>query len=131
MEPREYLAEITARLVASPLVASLTIVEEHALPDRGYFRARLVLTNQDFLEVAEYFVVEMGQCVTRRYRYQWMNALQTLLKKRWDNVEHFPGLPNFPHHVHVGEETRVEPGQLLSIVALLDNLEQELRPSEL
>lgn len=131
MEPREYLAEITARLVASPLVASLTVIEDYALSDRGYFRARLVLTNQDFLEVAEYFVVEMGQCVTRRYRYQWMNAMQTLLKKRWDNVEHFPGLPNFPHHVHVGEETRVEPGQLLSIVALLDSLEQELRPAEL
>jgi len=131
MEPHEYLAEITARLVASPLVASLTIMEDYALPDRGYFRARLALMNQDFLEVAEYFVVEMGQCVTRRYRHQWMNASQTVLKKRWDNVEHFPGLANFPHHVHVGAETRVEPGQLMSILALLDILEQELRSADL
>ena len=43
-----------------------------------------------------------------------------------DNVEHFPDLPNFPHHVHVGEESRVEPGRLLSIIALIEVIEQEL-----
>jgi len=131
MEPREYLTGIKARLVASAMVASVTVVEEYALPDRGYFRARLGLTNQDFLEVAEYFVVEAGDCVTKRYRYQWMDALQTVLKKRWDNVEHFPGLPNFPHHVHVGEESRIEPGRSMSIMELLDVFEQEMRSSGL
>jgi len=100
MEPREYLAEIIARLVASAIVTEVTIVEEYALPDRGYFRARLSLSKRDFLEVAEYFVVESGHCVTRGYRYQWMDEQQGVLKKRWDNVEHFPDLPNFPHHVH-------------------------------
>lgn len=49
MEPREYLTEIKARLVASALVASLTVLEDYALPDRGYFRARLTLANHDFL----------------------------------------------------------------------------------
>ena len=52
-------------------------------------------------------------------------------EKRWDNVEHFPGLPHFPHHVHMGEEAHVEPGRPLSILALLDMLEQELRSSDL
>jgi len=125
MEPREYLAEIKARLVASPIVVEVTIVEEYALPDRGYFRARLSLSNHDFLEVAEYFVSESGHCITRRYRYQWMDEAQRALKKRWDNVEHFPGLPNFPHHVHVGEETHVEPGQLMSIIDVIALIEQE------
>ena len=101
------------------------------MPDRGYLRARLDLTNNDFLEVAEYFVVEAGHCVTKRYRYQWMDAQQTMLKKRWDNVEHFPGLPNFPHHVHVGGEPPVEPGRSISIIALLDIIEQELRSPDL
>jgi len=82
MEPHEYLTEIKGRLVTSPLIASVTVVEEYVLPDRGDFRARLGLTNTDFLEVAEYFVIEAGQCVPRRYRYQWMDALQTVLKKR-------------------------------------------------
>jgi hypothetical protein len=131
MEPQAYLTEIKGRLITSDIIASVAVVEEYVLPDRGYFRARLGLTNTDFLEVAEYFVVEAGQCVPRRYRYQWMDALQTVLKKRWDNVEHFPGLPNFPHHIHVGEDAHVEPGRALSIMELLDIVEQELRSSDL
>ena len=50
MGPGGYLAEIKARLVASTVVAEVPIVEEYALPDRGYFRARLSLSNHDFLE---------------------------------------------------------------------------------
>ena len=64
--------------------------------------------------------------MTKRYRYQWMDASQQRLKQRWDNVEHFPGLPGFPHHVHVGDEARVEPGSLMSIVQLIEVVEQEI-----
>ena len=129
MELREYLAEIIARLVASAIVAEVTIVEEYALPDRDYFRARLSLSNRDFLEVAEYFVVESGHCVTQRYRYQWMDEQQGVLKKHWDNVEHFPDLPNFPHHVPIGTEEHVEPGQSMSIIELITLIELELGSS--
>jgi hypothetical protein len=127
MNPQAYLTGIKAKLVTSSIVISITVVEEYVLPDRGYFRARLGLSNHDFLEVAEYFVLEDEKCVTRRYRYQWMDQSQQVLRKRWDNVEHYPNLLNFPHHIHVGEESRVEPGQLVSIMELLDSLEQELR----
>lgn len=126
MDPQTYLTEIKAKLVASSVVASIEVEEEYTLPDRGYFRARLGLSNNDFLEVAEYFLVEERRCVTRRYRYQWMDESQQVLRKRWDNVEHFPDLPNFPHHVHAGEESRVEPGMPLSIIELVDVIEQEL-----
>ncbi len=130
MLPQEYLAEIKASLIASAIVDSITVVEEYALPDRGYFRARLGLRHHDFLEVAEYFVVEAGQCVTRRYRHQWMDASQEVLRKRWDNVEHFPDLPNFPYHVHVGEESHVEPGRSMGIIALLDILAQDFHDAD-
>jgi hypothetical protein len=126
MDAQQYLTEIKVKLVASSVVTSVTILEEHALPDRGYFRARLTLGNGDFLEVAEYFVVEEANCVTKRYRYQWMDESQQVLRKRWDNVEHFPELPNFPHHVHIGETSQVEPGKLLSILELIDMIEQEI-----
>lgn len=49
-----------------------------------------------------------------------------MLRKRWDNVPHFLTLENFPHHVHVGVESHVEPGVELSIIQLMDVLEQEL-----
>lgn len=127
MDPDAYLAEIKTRLVTSPVIASVTtVVEEWSLPDQGYFRARLSLSDGDFLEVAEYFVVEEGRCITRRYRYQWMDSARQKMRKRWDNVEHFPDLPDFPHHVHIGETDQVEPGHSLSIVELVEMLELEL-----
>lgn len=64
MDPREHLAEIKAKLVASTAVTSITIVEEYTLLDRGYCRARLELSNDDFLEVAEYFTLEGEGWVT-------------------------------------------------------------------
>jgi hypothetical protein len=100
MNPQAYLEETKSTLIASPIVKTFVILEEYALSDRGYFRARLTLKNNDFLEVAEYFVVEKHHCITKRYRYQWMDESQQVLKKRWDNVRHYPDLPNFPHHVH-------------------------------
>ncbi len=125
MDPQAYLAEIKTALVASPAVDAIDVIEERVLPDRGYFRARLILSNQDFLEVAEYFVVEEGYCVTRRYRYQWMDETQQVLRKRWDNVEHFPDQSNFPHHVHVGEESRIEPGRLPGIIEVIEIIADE------
>ena len=49
MALQQYVADIKAKLVASAAVATITIVEERLLPDRGYFRARLTLSNSDFL----------------------------------------------------------------------------------
>jgi len=126
MKSDDYLIEIKARLVTSTVVSEIeAVVEEWALVDQGYFRARLGLNNGDFLEVAEYFVVEHEQCVTRRYRYQWMDQHRLALRKRWDNVEHFPDLPNFPHHVHTSDQSAV-PGYPLSILDLIGILEKEL-----
>jgi hypothetical protein len=38
-----------------------------------------------------------------------------------------PNLPNFPHQVHMTEEFHVEPGRLLSVIELINVIEQELR----
>ncbi|MDM8522045.1 DUF6516 family protein [Desulfococcaceae bacterium HSG8] len=125
-DTHDHLTEIKARLSAARVISSIVILEEYALPDHGYFRARLTLRNNDFLEVAEYFIPEQGNLIPKRYRYQWMNESKQVLKKRWDNVEHFPELPNFPHHIHVGGELNVEPGMPLSILELVDIIEQEI-----
>jgi Family of unknown function (DUF6516) len=58
-----------------------------------------------------------------------MDEQQGVLKKRWDNVEHFPDLPNFPHHVHIGDEEHVEPGQSMSIIELITLIELEFGSS--
>jgi len=124
--PIEHVLQLKAKLAISPIVASFNVIEEKVWPDRGYIRIRMALSNRDFLEVAEYFVLEDDECVTHRYRYQWMDGERRELRKRWDNVEHYPDLPNFPHHVHVGREENVEPGERLSIIQLLDILADEM-----
>lgn len=123
--PADYVLQIKVHLLVSPVVASFTIVHEKVWPDRGYIRIRCVLTNGDLLEVAEYFVRQKDRCRTERYRYQWMEQTTRKLRRRWDNVEHYPGLPNFPHHIHL-EDGSVVPGEELNIIQLLDELEREI-----
>ena len=122
----QYITEIKAKLLASPAVSSVAIVKERTLLESGYFRARLTLRNGDFLEVVEFFTVLDNRCITESYRYQWMDETQQILRKRWDNVEHFPNLPNFPHHVHIGEESNVEPSCSMNILELIDLIENDL-----
>ncbi|MGB6017418.1 MAG: DUF6516 family protein, partial [Nodosilinea sp.] len=86
MDAQQYLTEIKSRLIASPVVETFSIGEERDLDDRGYFRARVTLTNTDFLEIAEYFIIIDDQPRPDRYRYQWMDSTQKILRKRWDNV---------------------------------------------
>lgn len=122
----QYLSEIKAKIAASAVVRSAEVVTERALLDRGYFRVRLTLSNGDFLELSEYVVLGTETLTTVEYRYQWMDAEQARLIKRWDNARHFPHLANSPYHVHVGHEGRVIPGKPMNIPELIELLEHEL-----
>lgn len=122
----DYLTIIKVKLLTSPAIQSFVIVKERIILNQGYFRARLTLTNGDFCEIVEFFTVQNQTCVTESYRYQWMDATKQQLRKRWDNVEHFPDLPNFPHHVHILEETHVHPSQSRNIIEIIDYLEEAL-----
>ncbi|MFM6170696.1 MAG: DUF6516 family protein [Nodosilinea sp.] len=128
MSPTDYLATIKAALTRSPVVQEWQIVNEMALSDRGHFRGRLILANGDFVEASEFFYIRNDGIEQQRYRYQWMDAQQQQLKKRWDNAPHFPDVETFPHHVHVNQEDNVLPSQMFGIPGLITLLEQELSP---
>jgi hypothetical protein len=122
----QYIAVVKEKLTGSPIIAFIEIVDERILLNRGYIRIRLTLTNTDFVEIAESFTIQDDRLITLDYRYQWMDASKQILKKRWDSVKHFPGLPNFPHHVHIGSECNVEPGLSRNILEFIDFMESEL-----
>lgn len=126
MTAQSYLNQIKSELITNSIVLSFSIVEEQDMEERGYLRARLTLINGDFLEVAEYFMITNNICKTVRYRYQWMDQSQKILRRRWDNVPHFPKLPNFPDHIHIDSEENVHPSECLNILQLLLLLESEL-----
>lgn len=123
MKLQDYITRVKTKLNRSSVVCTIVIVDERTLLNRGYFRARLTLKNGDFLEIAESFTIIEGRFITLSYRYQWMDETKEKLRKRWDNVEHFPNLPNFPHHVHITEESNVEPSQSRNILELIDLIE--------
>jgi hypothetical protein len=80
----DYLAEVELALVSSPTVATYQVIRSWANTDDGYIRVRATLANGDFLEAAEYFVLEEGQLVTVDYRHQWMDGDRKTLRRRWD-----------------------------------------------
>ena len=121
-----YLSDIELALIRSPIVANYQIIRAEENTDDGYVRLRATLVNGDFLEAAEYFILERGVIRTQDYRYQWMDAGKSTLRKRWDSTPDHPELPNFPHHIHIGNEQTVEAGQALSLINLLDILERDL-----
>lgn len=126
MELEQYIVTINNKISTSPLITISEVVDEKILINRGYFRVRLTLFNTDFLELAEAFTIKNNQLSTLDYRYQWMDSSKQILRKRWDSVKHFPDLPNFPHHVHIGSETNVKPGQSRNILDFIDFMESEL-----
>lgn len=126
MELQDYINTVKIKLATSRIISKISIVEEKILFDRGYFRARLTLVNNDFLEIAESFTIINGHFVTLGYRYQWIDEEKQNLRKRWDNVQHFPDLPNFPHHVHIIKESNVEASESRNILDLIELIEQEL-----
>jgi hypothetical protein len=80
------------------------------------------LTNGDYVEIAVPITASDQGAEIDDYRYQWMDAAQTLLYRRWDNTPHFPGLPGFPHHCHVGNRGAVEPNSPMNLSQLLDQI---------
>ncbi len=121
-----YLTEIEIALIRSPIIAAYQVIRSEVTTDDGYIRVRATLSNGDFLEAAEYFVLERNAIQTDDYRYQWMDASKTVLRKRWDCTPDHPEIATFPHHMHVGDEFTVMPGQSLRLIDLLDLLEREL-----
>jgi hypothetical protein len=116
-------------LVSTPVLTDYEIIRSWANTDDGYLRLRATLINGDFLELAEYFVVQEDQIQPHDYRHQWMDAERQTLRMRWDSTPHHPNLPGFPHHIHQGSESNVMPSVPMSILELLHFLENQLLDS--
>ena len=122
MTIQEYLESIKERLLTDSAIAVFHILRERITSTDGHLRAKLEMANETFLEFSEY--VQIGdeeEIEVKTYSYHWSDAKDQLIK-RWDNTPHFPDLPNFPHHVHVGVEDKVESGKQMSIFTVLDEI---------
>jgi hypothetical protein len=124
LTPKAYIDQVKSALDQSPVIAEWTLLSEMTLRDRGHIRVRLTLSNGDFVEASEFFLIRSTGIEQQRYRYQWMDPTKTQLRKRWDNAPHFPDVETFPHHVHIEREDNVLPSTMLGILSLLALLEE-------
>ncbi|MCB9148240.1 MAG: hypothetical protein H6641_05725 [Caldilineaceae bacterium] len=126
MTIQEQIDSEYAAILGHPIVRSSVLIRRSANRLDGYLRVRCILTNDDFLEIALHIALHNGHLVIDDYRYQWMNSTQTVLRHRWDNTPHFPDLPGFPHHCHVGHENNVEPAAPMDVGELLDYISDSI-----
>lgn len=126
MDAQSYLDLIRFRLATSTAIVEVNIVKERASENQGQFRARLRLHNGDFLEISEYFRIKEEEVQTVEYRFQWMDPAKETLRKRWDNAPHYPKLPGFPHHIHIGNSGEVIAGFPLNIPQFIELFEHEV-----
>ena len=123
-DPVAYLEAIKLRLITSPIIAEYRIVKERVTRTDGYLRVKATLVSGDFLELVEAFERGPSEMIVVDYRHQWMDAAQSRLRRRWDGAPHHAELPGFPHHVHIETEDSVVPGEPMSILAAIDELER-------
>ncbi len=113
-----YLSVTKALIVAHPQVMQFTVVREEAQGNLGLLRYRLTLRDGSFLELFERFQVQEEHVQVTKYSLHWQDA-GGQLRKRWDNVAHYPELATFPHHLHDGAEDNVHPSEPIRIEDVL------------
>jgi hypothetical protein len=64
-------------------------------------KAIVTFIDQSTLSIKEYVFAD-GQ---RKYAYHWMSPEGSLIC-RWDNARHYPEIPTFPNHKHLGNEVQ-------------------------
>jgi len=127
VKPIEYLEEFERLIVETPIIKSFQIKERISRRFEAYIKVRLTLLDDSVLEITEFVQAsEEDDAQLKRYSYHWMDA-SSRLKVRWDNVRHYPNLPDFPHHLHDGDEKNVLPGESMSLQKVLDAISHRLK----
>lgn len=117
----DYFQSITAVLAASPIVKSHSVAFDKRSPTAGYIRGDVYFLDDSLLHFREFVNTQFG--VERfTYAYHFQRADGALVF-RYDNTTHFPGLPNFPHHKHVGDESNVTSATPPDLATVLKEIE--------
>lgn len=99
-------------------------IDDYFQSDTGFLRGQVYFLDGSILHFREFVAVE--QKIERyKYAYHYQSPDGSLIF-RYDRTPHFPQLPNFPHHKHIGEETNVIPADGPDLFAILEEIRQIL-----
>lgn len=127
MKVGEHIHEVEKLIVNSPIIRSFQTKERWVRRFDAYIKVRVTLIDDSILEITQFLHAdEENYAEIKRYNYHWMDS-SNRLRRRWDNVRHYPDLPNFPHHLHDGDEKNVLPGEPMNLFKVLDIIADELK----
>ncbi len=115
----EYLAYIGSLILANPQVKQWEIIREEAQGNLGLLRYRLVLQNNDMVEMFERFEIRNHQVNVTKYSFHWQEPNGQLIR-RWDNAAHYPKISTHPNHLHEGDENNVLASAAVSTINILE-----------
>ncbi len=116
-----YLQTLLDAVAASPIVRSSSVLFDKRTLDAGLIRGELTFADSPCLYFRE--LVEMQARVIRiMYSYHYQREDGPLIF-RYDDTPHFPALPQFPHHKHIGSQTEAIPSQPPDLIAVLREIE--------
>lgn len=116
-----YFQGLLDAIAASPIVRLHDVTLDKRAPRAGLIRGDLYFADSSRLHFRE--LVEFQTDVVRlRYSYHYQRADNSLVF-RYDDTGHYPDLPNFPHHKHVGDETEIVPALPPDLQAILREIE--------
>ncbi len=88
--------------MACAFLNSWQFEEDARTSTEGFFKARLIFTDESQLEFREYVNTSFRQ--PRRYTCSYHYQKMGVLIFRYDNTPHYPNLATFPHHKHIAPE---------------------------
>ncbi len=118
MTAEDYLAWIKSLIALCPVVTNFDILREETQGNKGLWRYRLTLQDRSFIEMFEFFEIELEQTRVIKYSFHWQQDDGQLIK-RWDNAAHHPEIDTYPHHLHNGSEDLVFTYQPVGVEGIL------------
>ena len=123
-----YLQTLLDAVAASPIVRSSSVLFDKRTLDVGLIRGELTFADGSCLHFRE--LVEIQARVIRiMYSYHCQREDGSLIF-RYDDTPHFPTLPQFPHHKHIGSQAEAIPSQPPDLIAVLREIETAYPLSE-
>lgn len=119
-----FFDRIEARMIECPVIKKYDLVRREVSYEDGKLRIRAELSDGGAFECFLYVLEMAGQIQMEKYSYHWQDASGNLIM-RWDNAPHYPDLPFYPHHQHIGldhvEGTPMPP----DLLSFIDNIEKK------
>lgn len=122
---KSYLQRLYNTILSRGYVEIRVLIVDDQSGRQGTIEGQLQFFDGSLLDFDEALIVRGNRVVKLRYAYHYQEASGNLIF-RYDNAPHYPAIPTYPHHKHVG--ATVEPAQIPDLGDVLREIEQMIFP---